>query len=168
MISEEGEDQDAGGKAVDNAGNTATDPATVSLDKTAPTIDASVDRDPNANGWYDADVTVSFVCADALSGVDKCPVAKVLGEGADQSAGATVADAAGNEATDGVDHINVDKTAPELSGAATTEPNDDGWYNGDVTVAVDGLGRALGPRRRRAGRQQRWRARATTSRHPRP
>jgi hypothetical protein len=135
VISTEGADQDAGGTAADNAGNSAHDPATVSLDATAPTIAASADRAANANGWYDADVTVSFSCHDALSGVDTCPAAKTLGEGADQSAAASVSDAAGNTAGDGVTGINVDKTAPTLTGSTTTEPNGDGWYRDDVVVA---------------------------------
>jgi hypothetical protein len=134
VVSTEGRDQDATGTAVDRAGNAVHDRATVSLDRTAPTIDASVDRDPNANGWYDADVTVSFSCADALSGVDACPAAQVLGEGKDRSASATVADAAGNEATGGVNGVDVDKTAPTLSGMPASAPNANGWYRDDVVV----------------------------------
>jgi hypothetical protein len=135
VLSSEGKDQDASGEAVDNAGNKALDPATISLDRTAPTVKASVDRAANANGWYAGDVTVSFACGDALSGVDKCPAAKTLGEGKDQSASATVADAAGNTASDGVTGIDVDKTPPSLHGAAKDQPNDNGWYRGDVVVA---------------------------------
>lgn len=135
VVSSEGKDQDASGEAVDYAGNKALDPATVSLDRTAPTITASVDRPANDDGWYDDDVTVSFACGDALSGVDKCPAAKTLGEGKDQSASATLADAAGNTASDGVSGIDVDKTPPSLHGAAKDAPNDNGWYHGDVVVA---------------------------------
>ncbi|HMJ32750.1 MAG TPA: PxKF domain-containing protein [Baekduia sp.] len=135
VISNEGADQDAGGTAVDNAGNTAHDPAKVSLDATAPTITATADRPANANGWYDANVTVSFDCHDALSGVDTCPAAQVLGEGADQSADATVSDAAGNTASDKVAGIDVDKTPPTLTGKASMDPNGDGWYQDDVVVA---------------------------------
>jgi hypothetical protein len=135
VVSTEGIDQDASGEAVDRAGNHATDPAKVSLDKTAPSVRARADREPNAYGWYNADVTVSFSCDDALSGVDHCPAAQILGEGEDQSAGATASDAAGNTAGDGVNDIDVDKTAPSLTGAPTTEPNANGWYRDDVTVA---------------------------------
>jgi hypothetical protein len=134
VISAEGAHQGASGEAVDKAGNTATDPATVSIDRTAPTIKASTDRPANDNGWYKDDVTVSFVCDDALSGVDSCPAARTLGEGEHQSASATVADTAGNTAAAGVDDVNVDKTAPRLSGHATDAPAN-GWYRGDVIVA---------------------------------
>src|SRR3954464_6839016 len=134
VVSSEGKDQDASGEAVDNAGNKALDPATVSLDRTAPTITASVDRPANDDGWYDDDVTVTFACGDALSGIDKCPAAKTLGEGKDQSASATLADAAGNTASDGVSGIDIDKTPPSLHGAAKEAPNDNGWYHGDVVI----------------------------------
>jgi hypothetical protein len=141
VVSAEGADQDASGEAVDNAGNKTSDPAQVSIDRTAPTIKASADRTANDNGWYNGDVTVSFDCGDALSGVDTCSAAKTLGEGKDQSASGTVADAAGNTASDGVSGVNVDKTAPALSGQAAGDPTN-GWYHGDVTVkwtALDAL-----------------------------
>ena len=147
-VSDEGKDQDVTGQAVDNAGNTAVDHALISLDKTAPTIAAAADRAPNAAHWYNADVTVTFSCGDALSGVDHCPAARVLGEGENQSVSATVADAAGNEATAGVSDIDVDETAPALSGAATSPPNAAGWYQDDVTVhwtASDPLSGLDGP-----------------------
>jgi hypothetical protein len=133
-VNTEGKDQPVTGTATDNAGNTATDPAQVSIDKTPPTIKAAADRPANAAGWYDADVVISFTCADTLSGIDTCPATKTLGEAADQSAKGTATDAAGNSATDGVSKINVDKTAPTLSGAATAAPNGNGWYHDDVTI----------------------------------
>jgi hypothetical protein len=133
-VTTEGANQSVTGTATDNAGNTATDPATVSIDKTAPNVSAAADRNPNANGWYKADVIVSFTCSDALSGIAHCPSAMTLGEGADQSANGTAKDAADNTASTGVNGINVDETAPSLSGTATTSPNGDGWYGEDVTV----------------------------------
>jgi hypothetical protein len=147
-VASEGKDEDITGEAVDNAGNTAFDHSLISLDKTAPTIDAAADRAPNGAHWYGADVTVTFACADTLSGVDHCPVPKVLHEGENQSVAATVADAAGNEATAELSDIDVDETAPSLSGAATSSPNEAGWYRDDVTVhwtAADELSGLNGP-----------------------
>lgn len=134
-VTTEGQDQPVPGTAVDNAGNTATDPATVSIDKTAPTISAAADREANGNGWYKSDVTVSFTCGDqlGLSGVAVCPAAQTLGEGTNQSASGTATDAADNPASASVTDINVDKTAPTLTGAAQGTPTN-GWYNDDVTV----------------------------------
>ena len=140
----EGEGQQVGGTATDNAGNSASDTAVVSIDKTKPTITAKADRAPNAAGWYDDDVTVSYTASDALSGVSDTPAADVLGEGANQSASATVTDAAGNSNSDGVSGINVDKTNPVLTGTFSS-----GWHTGDVTVnwsCTDALsGVATGP-----------------------
>ena len=48
----------------------------------------------------------------------------------------------GNTSQERVDDINIDVTPPNLAGAPTTDPNADGWYNGDVAVrwaASDGL-----------------------------
>ena len=135
IVSSEGAGQAVTGTATDNAGNTATDPATVSIDKTGPAISVAPDRAPNGNGWYDGNVTVSFTCGDALSGVDTCSAPQVLGEGANQGATGTAVDAAGNSKSATVSGIDVDKTAPNLSGGPTTAPNGNGWYSGDVTVA---------------------------------
>jgi len=133
-ITTEGHDQAFTGTAVDNAGNSTNDPGTVSIDKTKPTISSARDSDPNANGWYQSPVKVTFTCADALSGIDTCSAPQTFTEGADQTAVGSATDAAGNSATATDVHINVDETAPTITGAATTTPNTNGWYNGDVTI----------------------------------
>jgi alpha-tubulin suppressor-like RCC1 family protein len=135
IVTTEGSQQPVIGTAIDNAGNTATDPASVNIDETAPAISVAADRPANANGWYNAAVLVSFTCADSLSGIDVCPVAQTLLEGANQSVSGAAFDAAGNSAGAALSGLNVDQTAPTLSGAPTTAPNSNGWYNGDVTVA---------------------------------
>lgn len=117
------------GTASDGAGNSASDNASIRIDKTAPTITATPDRAPNEAGWYNKDVTVTYSASDALSGVSGSPKADVLGEGKNQSASATATDAAGNPATAGVSGINVDETDPVLSGSFSS-----GWHTGDVTV----------------------------------
>ena len=133
-VTTEGQYQPVTGTALDNAGNTASDPATVSVDKTKPTITAARDRAANANGWYNADVKVTYTCADALSGVDACAAPQTFGEGANQTASGAVTDAAGNSDIVTDTGINVDKTLPTITGAPTTSPNASGWYNGDVTI----------------------------------
>jgi hypothetical protein len=118
------------GIATDGAGNSVTDTTNIRIDKTAPTISASATGTKNAAGWYKEDVTVTYTANDELSGVSGTPANTILGEGADQSASATVTDAAGNSSSAGVTGINVDKTAPALTGTYT-----EGWHTGDVTVA---------------------------------
>ncbi len=141
------------GTCTDKAGNTA-DSATVSginIDKTAPTITGAPDRTANANGWYNADVTVSFTCNDALSGVDSCSGPTTLGEGAGQSVTGNVTDQAGNSASATVSDINIDKTAPNISGSGNPAANSFGWNNTDVTVsfsctdALSGVDGVSGP-----------------------
>jgi hypothetical protein len=94
---------------------------------------------PNANGWYNGDVSVAFSCDDALSGIAQgaCPADQTLsGEGTNiSSTAATVVDVAGNSATSNVVTVAIDHTAPTISAAATTQSNANGWYKGDVTVA---------------------------------
>lgn len=103
--------------AADLAGNTeAPNSATVRIDRTAPTIDASRAPAANAAGWNNTAVTVSFTCADALSGIDSCAAAQVLNtEGGNQSAGGDAADVAGNVATASIGAINIDFTLPVVA-----------------------------------------------------
>ena len=120
---------------LDNAGNATTVDVTVRIDETAPVIVGDAEPNPNANGWNNTDVTVSFSCTDNLSGVTTCSNPSVLGQGVSQSVAGSSTDAAGNAATATVSGINIDKIAPLLSGSATTAPNANGWYNDAVTVA---------------------------------
>lgn len=134
-VTTEGRNQNVPGTAVDRAGNSSSSSASASIDMTPPTISAAADRAPNAAGWYNDDVTISYTFADALSGVFGSPTNDVIGEGSAGSASGVVEDNAGNAAEASVTGIKVDKTAPTLTGGATTAPNGNGWYSGDVTVA---------------------------------
>jgi hypothetical protein len=114
-VTTEGKDQAVAGAAVDKAGNSATDQAKVSIDKSKPTISGAADCAPNATGWYKADVTVTFSCADTLSGLASCTGPLTLGEGDNQSASGTAVDKAGNSAATTISPIRVDKTAPIIT-----------------------------------------------------
>src|SRR5439155_1120423 len=136
-LSAEGANQSVTGTATDNAGNSAS--ATVSginIDKTGPAISGSRSPAANANGWNNSDVTASFLCSDVLSGIASCTSPITLSAaGAAQSATGTATDKAGNSTSTTVSGINIDKTAPTISGAARTSPNAAGWYDGgSVTV----------------------------------
>ena len=139
-VSTEGANQSVTGTATDKAGNSAS--ATVSginLDKTAPTITGAADQAANTAGWYNSNVTVSFTGNDALSGVASVtgPVT-VSAEGTNQSVTGTATDKAGNSASTTVSGINLDKTAPTITGAAAQAANAAGWYNSNVTVSFTG------------------------------
>jgi hypothetical protein len=132
----------------DQAGNeaVAVDSAGFDIDKTNPVADyTGADRAPNANGWYNADVTASFKATDNLSGFNTAgdltktgtTVADTEGKGVTVSSPAFT-DQAGNEAvavkSAGFD---IDKTAPKVTSGLSPVPNAAGWNNADVTVSFD-------------------------------
>ena len=138
VLTAEGAGQSASGTAVDNAGNSATALVeNIDIDKTAPSISASVSPGANENGWNNSDVTVTFDCTDGGSGVASCDGGTVVtSDGADQAIVGTATDAAGNSVELTV-LVSVDKTAPSISGSVSPEPNVNGWNNSDVTVTFD-------------------------------
>ncbi len=107
----------------DLAGNTAS--ATVggvNIDKTAPSITAQRDTAPNANGWNNTSVTVSFSGSDTLSGVVFCsPAVRLRDDGANQSVSGNCTDNAGNQSAPAtLNGINIDKTPPTVHEAGMT------------------------------------------------
>jgi hypothetical protein len=117
-LSAEGSNQSATGNVIDAAGNSGSASVTdINIDKTAPIASASASPAPNANGWNNSDVTVSFDGADGLSGIDTCSSDTVLnGEGAGQSASGICTDKAGNVSPLATtNYINIDKTTPSVS-----------------------------------------------------
>ena len=107
------------GECTDNAGNTASSVTIsgINIDKTAPTVSATVSPAANANGWHNSDVTVTISGSDALSGIASCDSDVVFNsEGTGFSASGTCTDNAGNvSATATAGGINIDKTAPVVS-----------------------------------------------------
>jgi hypothetical protein len=136
IFTSDGENQSVTGVALDLAGNIASiTVGGINIDKTAPTIIGSRLPTANSNGWNNVDVIVSFECGDNLSGDVTCePDTMVTTEGAGQSVTGTVVDEAGNSASDTVSDINIDKTAPTISGTASPAPNAAGWNNTNVNV----------------------------------
>ena len=138
----EGANQSASGTCTDKAGNVsdAAGISDINVDKTAPTISGAPDRAPNAHNWYNADVTVTFTCNDALSTVDSCTAPVTLGEGANQSVPGSVTDKAGNSANTTVSGINIDETDPIISASLDIFPALSGWFNsstGAPTVSFE-------------------------------
>lgn len=117
-----------------SAGGSATSPSvTVKRDATPPTITAAVAPAPNASGWNNSDVTVSYTCADALSGLAAaCPAPQVVSaEG--NAAMPTITDLAGNKSVAGVS-ARIDKSAPVV---AVTGVNNGATYTvGSVPAAT--------------------------------
>jgi hypothetical protein len=96
-------------------------------DTTPPTIVGSRSPGANVHGWNNTDVTASFVCDDAESGIVSCTAPVTLsGEGANQSVTGTAVNGVGLSASATVSSINIDKTAPTVSfgGTGTYEVSD--------------------------------------------
>jgi len=104
------------------------------VDNDLPTITASAKPGPNAAGWNNSNVTVTFTCADKTSGVASCtPPVTVSTDGANQVIKGTATDLAGNTASTSVT-INLDETAPNITPSQTPAADSFGWNNTGVTV----------------------------------
>ena len=129
--------------AVDNAGNIeVSHTLTVQIDLTPPNISSSQAPPPNGAGWNNSNVTVSFSCSDALSGVATCQSpALVSTEGANQIITGTATDLAGNTASTSRT-INLDKTPPVLTMpvfSASYLLNSSYTFNFGATDALSGV-----------------------------
>src|SRR5262249_38325168 len=87
----------------------------VGTDDTPPTIAAAVSPPPSSSGWNKSNPTVTFTCADTISGVDFCqePIT-VIAETSGQEIVGTAIDKAGNVATTSVT-VKLDRTPTSLS-----------------------------------------------------
>lgn len=133
-LNTQGAGQVVSATASDAAGQSSTFSATLNIDETLPTINATTTPAANAAGWSNSDVTISYLCSDALSGVVLCPPPRVVSiEGKAQQISASVSDKAGNT-NPIITTINLEKTAPSITAALTPTPNAAGWNKSDVTV----------------------------------
>lgn len=124
----------------DRAGNEGTKSFPLRYDAVGPLVTARASRGPDANGWYNHPLTVSFGGTDSASGLDSCTGSENY-DGPD-SALAVVSgfclDKAGNV---GLASLSVyfDATPPQVTGAAPTRPPDaGGWYNHPLVVGFRG------------------------------
>ncbi|MCF6324308.1 MAG: putative Ig domain-containing protein [Gammaproteobacteria bacterium] len=133
-VSTEAAGQVTSGTATDLAGNSVSTAITLNLDKTAPTITTGITPLANAAGWHNTAVTVSFTCADSLSGTAGCPTPMIISsDGAGQVVNGTVTDVAGNSATTSIT-LKLDTMPPTITTSVTPTANAAGWYNEDVSI----------------------------------
>lgn len=95
-------------------GFTTTVSKTFKVDKIAPGVSPSLERAPDANGWYNRALSIAFTGTDGTSGIESCSSARYAGP---DSPAAVVAgscrDVAGNVASSSFS-FKYDATAPAL------------------------------------------------------
>lgn len=108
--------------ATDSAGRRTTVGVDVTVDATPPIVVSVPSRSPSAEGWYGAPLSVSFACADLLSGVVSCsPVVTFSADVIGAIVTGTAKDKAGNTISASTT-INVDATPPVLKVDASPQP----------------------------------------------
>jgi hypothetical protein len=113
----------------------------IKKDSTPPTVTgASPSRGPDANGWYNHAVGITFNGSDATSGLAGCTSASYGGpDSAGASFSGSCTDQAGNTSgTASFGPIKYDATRPSVSVALSRGPDSNGWYNHPVDFSASG------------------------------
>ena len=137
IVSGEGANQVISGTAIDKAGNTATASITVNIDKTAPIVTASSAPAPNADGWNNGPVVVSFSATDALSDVAPGTLTAPITLSTDvtnRSVIGRATDLAGNVGSVTLSGINIDQRKPGMTVALSPVANGGNFRNTPVTA----------------------------------
>jgi hypothetical protein len=105
------------GTCRDKAGNTATATFSLQYDATPPAVTAATpDRQPDANGWYNHGLTVTYTGTDAASGIAACDaVAYAKPDDASASVSGRCHDNAGNASAPAPFAFKFDSTPPKLT-----------------------------------------------------
>jgi hypothetical protein len=97
--------------------------ATIKLDKTAPATGTAIERPPDAGGWYNRPVSVTFTGVDVTSGIAACSSARYVGPDNSQAfVSGSCTDNAGNATAIGAS-FKYDATPPAIAAFTTTLGN---------------------------------------------
>jgi len=141
-VGAQGSGQSVVGSCTDSAGQGAsTTFGPIDIDATPPVITAT---ETTADGkvylpgtWTNQAVTLTFACADALSGVAVCPTPLTLStEQSGTTVTGTSVDKAGNTASVTVSGINIDLTPPVTVASTDPASNSGGWSDAPVAVSL--------------------------------
>ena len=110
------------------------------IDASAPTVSGGVPaRSPDANGWFNKAVSITFNGSDAGSGIASCSTSSYGGpDSASASVSGTCRDVAGNVSAPSGYPLKYDATPPSVSAAAARAAGEGGWYNSSVGVSFTG------------------------------
>ena len=129
-----------GGSCRDKAGNVGPASFAFKYDATGPQVTATPARGPDANGWYNHSLTVSFAGTDGTSGLDSCagPQSYAGPDGGSASVTGTCLDKAGNVGAASFG-LKYDATAPQgIVATSARGPDTNGWFNHPLTVSFSG------------------------------
>jgi large repetitive protein len=130
------------GTCTDKAGNeSASSSFLIKYDATAPSnLGGNAARPPNANGWYNHLLTVTFAGSDNLSGIDTCSKPAYSGpDSTTASVSGTCTDLAGNQSPTSSFGFKYDGTKPQVTDKIPSRPpNADGWYKDPLSVKYKG------------------------------
>jgi hypothetical protein len=127
------------GTCSDNAGNWSSAGLTLHYDSTPPATSAAPSPAPNANGWLNSTVNVSWNGSDATSGIASCS-SKSTYSGPDTPGAAlsgSCTDNSGNTSTASFT-VRLDTGAPATTAVPARAANAAGWYRAPVTIAGSG------------------------------
>ncbi len=128
-----------GGTCRDLAGNVGSGSYVVHYDATPPSVTASPERAPDANGWYNHPLAVGFGGSDATSGVESCSSGKYGGpdaQGASVSGSCT--DKAGNSA--GASYsLRYDSSPPKVKDVTVVPGNEKATVRWKASPDVAGV-----------------------------
>jgi hypothetical protein len=110
------------------------------IDTDAPSVTgATYSRAGDANGWFNKPIALSFVGADATSGIASCTSASYGGpDSASASVSGTCRDVAGNVSAAAAAAVKYDATAPSVTATPDRPVEKGGWYTKPVAVAFAG------------------------------